>query len=98
MISFLGITKNFLTVVEETTDLTRKDNSKYRVKCLCQCGKIIEMYKHAFGKSKSCGCHKKQDDFNKALKNIGKRYGKLTLVEYHQVSLENKKKQMEMFM
>lgn len=74
----IGKKFNRLTVLSEF-----KKNKKYRLKCLCDCGNIIEADKgHVLqGKIKSCGClkkeicHKRMDDLT------GKRFGRLIVLK-----------------
>lgn len=68
----------------------KKDKNKngYWI-CKCSCGTIRSVYGEnlKLGKSKSCGCIQR-DDIKRALKisrekEIGKKYGKLTVVGYY---------------
>lgn len=86
--SDIGKTYNSLTV--EAVSENRTDHGEVLLKCVCECGKRIEVTAHRVvtGKKKSCGC-KTKEDLRKSLLSVlaGQRFGRLT-AEYEIVTPE----------
>ena len=70
----IGEKKNQLTVVSAF----QKDNGKYYYNCKCDCGNEAIIPKENFGKTKSCGCARKNGD---SINRIGEKNGRLTILE-----------------
>lgn len=75
-INCIGKKFNRLTVISEL-----KKNNRYYLKCMCDCGNIIEAEKQhvLHGKIKSCGCLN-MENRHKRLKDLtGQRFGRLVV-------------------
>jgi hypothetical protein len=76
-----GQTFGYLTVIEKSD---KKQGANYFWKCKCICGKIHEVAGAELtrGSTKSCGCKRKElIAQNKKNSMIGKKFGKLTVLE-----------------
>lgn len=84
--SIVGKTFGYLKVV----DIIR-NNSKLYCECICNCGKTVFISKGNITNNHtlSCGCKKKKTLEEKLGKLIGKKFGKLTVLE--EVIKENRK-------
>lgn len=80
--SVIGSRYGKLTVLE---DVKSDRHGNRKVKCICDCGKVkqIRLSSLKSGDTKSCGClasKEKSDEVYK--KHIGKKYGRLTVLNY----------------
>lgn len=83
----VGQTFNYLTVVE-FSHTTNNGKSRYTFwKCICSCGneKVVRGDHLKSGNTKSCGCHKKKVDSEKALKlkEVNRKHGKANTSLYN---------------
>lgn len=89
-ISVIGKKFGRLLVLDEWTEKINEQSGKnlYMCKCKCDCGNIVEIPKNRLlsGGTKSCGClHREKlsnNLFNLKIDNIGKKFHKLTVLDY----------------
>ena len=93
-INLLGQKFNRLTVIEETE---KRDSSGSIIwKCQCDCGNYTEASTNALRSNhkKSCGCLNKEQvvemGHNNAKDMLGKRFGKLTVIEKSEIVKDRK--------
>lgn len=68
----------FLTNLESKIENNGKKRSY--IKCVCECGNIVEIRRAKFGITKSCGCLKHEKKF-KERTLMGNVFGKLTVLK-----------------
>lgn len=86
------IGKKFGSFLVESFDYIDKRNVR-KYKCRCDCGNVVSVnvYNLLAGRSTNCGCvRKKSLSIKKKDDMIGKKFGKLTVIEKHEVN-KNKK-------
>lgn len=71
----IGKKKHNLTVLSAF----QKDNGRYYYNCRCDCGNEVVVPKYNFGKTKSCGCARKNTKTK--VNRIGEKFGMLTVLE-----------------
>lgn len=68
-----------LLVVEKTN---KRNNGQVVWKCLCDCGKIVEVCGNNLGRTTfSCGCLRSDISSQKTVDILGEKFGKLTVIE-----------------
>lgn len=76
----IGKKYGYLTVLEQ---VKKKNNSHAAYKCQCKCGNITIVLGTDLrsGKTTSCGCKRSESKHPHNLELIGKKFGKLTILE-----------------
>lgn len=73
-----------LTVIEKANPVVRPSGNKSAWLCECVCGNKVVVTQNNLisGRTKSCGCRNKKNGANKIVDLVGKRFGKLVVLEF----------------
>lgn len=85
-----------LTVIDQVESINNR--KAYLCRCECKNTKIVKGKYLSNGDTRSCGCHKdfekyQEKNYKEALKKIGEKYGKLTIID---VVIDKNKRQYKM--
>lgn len=80
--NLLGEKFGRLTVIEQVKNEHNHRGKYWR--CQCDCGKIIDVRADGLinGSTKSCGCLQREYASSNKINELGKRYGKLTVIDF----------------
>ena len=84
--NMLGKKFGMLTVIEKTSE--RSNNGSIKWKCLCDCGNYCirsTVDLHRKDRIQNCGCYNKTTNLDLSI--IGKKFGKLTVLQYVEKSI-----------
>jgi hypothetical protein len=81
--SLIGKKFNRLTAFERYTDYSKKGSDKYRYKCKCDCGNVVDCSRAnlSSGTTKSCGCYRIDIHYNRRKSYTHKR--PLAIIRYY---------------
>lgn len=86
MDDLIGIKYNYLTVLKKVTPDKYK-HKRYLCKCICGKTKVVLKLNLSNGRTKSCGCYRKNEVSKRTRKDlVGKVFGKLKVIKQYSVS------------